>query len=354
MHYRILKFCVGLAYITLLVLTWHFFRGGLDWGFAAGALAVSGFWLLITRWQLGALLRTYFDTLSRLQVLIPFWVGLLLAGTALVSTDNPIIFGLALLLMSWWLYIYVSYRRNRRQFIKQGHGPLPKDCWINPPAEALQPGDLILTSGRMAGRLQESVGHGELVILNPNGMLSAFSCYMQQGAVLNGLAKLCRAWISKGEHYIALRLQAEFTPEQSQRATALACAMIAENQKWREKANRRRQALVARLPLPGSWRLWLLNKIKATGYDWPGLFIGTRAAERWTCIGSCLELYHRLGIKTRQYGTGLLGLGTGLLDPIMPVRFLADPAFRLLTLDNKSQFEQADRNPKVSLQPDPA
>ncbi|MBY0357535.1 MAG: hypothetical protein K2W82_05990 [Candidatus Obscuribacterales bacterium] len=37
-----------------------------------------------------------------------------------------------------------------------------------------------------------------------------------------------------------------------------------------------------------------------------------------------------MGVKTNSYGTGLLGFGTTLFDPIMPVRFLSDPAFQLL------------------------
>ena len=59
--------------------------------------------------------------------------------------------------------------------------------------------------------------------------------------------------------------------------------------------------------------------------------MGRLTQDRWTCIGACLELYRRLGVPTASYGTGLLGFGTTLFDPIMPVRFLSDPAFRLLS-----------------------
>ena len=72
---------------------------------------------------------------------------------------------------------------------------------------------------------------------------------------------------------------------------------------------------------------------------WRAIAVGSRAINRWTCIGACLELYERMGIKTRHYGTGLLGLGTGLLDPIMPVRFLSDPAFKLLDETNKEAYD---------------
>lgn len=57
--------------------------------------------------------------------------------------------------------------------------------------------------------------------------------------------------------------------------------------------------------------------------------------DRWTCIGAWLELYQRLGVQTNAYGTGLLGFGTTLFDPIMPVRFLSDPFFRLLSRETR-------------------
>jgi hypothetical protein len=38
-----------------------------------------------------------------------------------------------------------------------------------------------------------------------------------------------------------------------------------------------------------------------------------------------------MGVQLNYYGTGLLGFGTSLFDPILPVRFLADPAFVLIT-----------------------
>jgi hypothetical protein len=50
------------------------------------------------------------------------------------------------------------------------------------------------------------------------------------------------------------------------------------------------------------------------------------AQDRWTCIGACLDLYERLGVRTNPYGTGLLGFGTTLFDSIMSVRFLSDRA----------------------------
>jgi hypothetical protein len=65
--------------------------------------------------------------------------------------------------------------------------------------------------------------------------------------------------------------------------------------------------------------------------------MGRVTKDHWTCVGACLEVYERLGIKTNQYGTGLFGYGTTLFDPIMPVRFLSDPAFTLLTTNDQTE-----------------
>ena len=45
---RLTKFAVGTANLALIWLTWKFFRGELDWNLAYGALAISGFWLVLT------------------------------------------------------------------------------------------------------------------------------------------------------------------------------------------------------------------------------------------------------------------------------------------------------------------
>jgi len=58
-------------------------------------------------------------------------------------------------------------------------------------------------------------------------------------------------------------------------------------------------------------------------------------------MGACLEVLNRVGVETHEYGTGLLGLGTGLLNPLMPIRLVRDPAYRLLRLSDKDAFEVA-------------
>lgn len=339
MRYRLVKSATTVIYLCLLVLTWLFFDGGLDIRFGLGAVIVSGAWLIVTRAQIGHLLETYYDILSRLEVEIPLVIGMFLAGAAVFAALYEQVKVIAVLEFIAWTVVAIQYRHNRAKYEKQGHGPLPRGCWLSPPAEALMAGDLMLTSGRVATHLHESVGHGEMVIEEPNGDMKSFSSYMKDGLVLNPLNEIARASAESG-YYIILRLNTAWTIEQKDQAAAIAHEMLVENARWRDARNAKRTRFICDLPLPQSTKDWLLVKTKASGYDWLGLFFGRLAKEHWTCIGACLELYRRLGIKTNQYGTGLLGLGSTIFDPIMPVRFLSDPALRMLSLEDKAAFEK--------------
>lgn len=339
---RLTKFAVGTANLALIWLTWKFFRGELDWNLAYGALAISGFWLVLTAVRLRELFQTYFDTFSRLRVRVPLFTGLICSALSLYASHDATITWLAVAELVGWLGVYLGYRYTRKQFETVGHGPLPKGAWVNPPVDAIPNLSLVLTSGRIATRVHESVGHGEVPVDMPSGERIAFSSYMEKGVVLNPLSAIANAKVTRG-HYIVLKLKQGVTPEQAARAAVIVAELKAINVAWRDEMNGKRLALIGRLPLPSSWRAWLEKKTYITGYDWPGLLIGTRSKVRWTCIGVCLELYERLGIKTNKYGTGFLGLGTGFLNPIMPVRFLADPAFELLTTADQAAYESARR-----------
>jgi hypothetical protein len=338
MLYRLKKVATSFAYLALIWLTWEWFHGNLSWGFSLSCVLVSAFWGVLTASELGHLFRTYFDTFSRLKMTIPITLGVVMSGLALWQGvfELQVVAGVEL---AAWLTIYVLYRRNRRQYQIQGHGPLPKGAWVNPPVEALTGNlELILTSGNMANRLRETVGHGEVAVKMPDGTVYLLSSYMEKGTVLQEASRVAGSLASKG-HYIVLRLNATLTDDQKAMIPHLVKVLLAQNEAWRCQAQAGRDRLIDRLPLPASWKEKLRAKFRVTGYDWVGLFAGQRHTDHWTCVGVCLEFYHRLGVKTNDYGTGLLGLGTGLLDPIMPVRFLSDPAFRLLTEDDKREFE---------------
>ncbi len=330
-YYRFLKGTESAAYFVLLWLTWRYLDDELPWRLAIGATALSGAWWGVTFARMTHLLKTYFDVLSRLEFTIPATLGTLLAVFGIYAGGQPPVRIAAASVLVLWIGLCLRYRANRRRYVRQGHGPLPTGCWLSPPADALRPGDLILASGRVATHLRESVGHGETVVPQPAEALQSFSSYMDRGALIHPVAAFTATVRGQHGHYIVLRLRRALTAEQQQRAGEIARAMVDENRYWSERVNRRRRRILERLPLPKRSRDALLAAAHTSGYDWVGLFMGRLAAHRWTCIGGCLELYRRLGVQTDHYGTGLFGFGTTLFDPIMPVRLLSDPAFRVLS-----------------------
>jgi hypothetical protein len=228
------------------------------------------------------------------------------------------------------------------RFMKTGHGLLPEGTWVNPPAAVLQSGDLILTSGRMADTMEQAIGHGEVAVPNADGKMVLLSSYMEKGTVINDAERILRILVKRGEHYIVLRLVKPLSADQVKRGNAIAQGMLAENIGWRDEWNARRIAFINGLPLPASWKAKLVTKTKwtTTGYDWIGLFIGFKTRNRWTCIAACAEWYARLRVPMRHYGTGLLGVGTGLLDPIQPQRFMSDKNLHLLNDADRAEFEK--------------
>lgn len=327
-YYGWLKALNTLGYFSVIYLSWLFFTDRLSWHIPVGCVILNAGWLLITRIKISHLLQTFFDVLSRIETIVPIVCGLLVSVVVLISPALPIVHYIAIAQMLGWVGIYLRYRANRIYFERKGHGLVPRGTWINPPAEVMRPGDLILTSGNVAKLLHETVGHAETVLKMPDGSMKLFSSYMDRGAFLHDLDVV--TILHEHGDYILLHLNRPWTDEQSFKAAAIAEEMIADNQAWAANENRKYNALIDKLPLSLARKDTLRKWFHVTGYDWFGTFLGRRAPNRWTCIAAGLELYHRMGVETGMYGTGLLGFGTTIFDPIMPVRFLSDPAFRLV------------------------
>ncbi|MBU6451101.1 MAG: hypothetical protein KGS72_04930 [Cyanobacteria bacterium REEB67] len=332
-YFGLIKATNTISYCAVLLLTWRFVTHHLDWKLSTGCVVLSAAWLLLTRIKVDHLLQTYFDILSRLEVQLPVFLGATLSVVALFSRAyHPYFHVAAVGELACWVYIYILYRRNQKRFKKQGYGPVPVNTWVNPPASILRAGDLLLTSGNIARELHESVGHAEMVLEMPDGSKMLFSSYMEKGTKIHPIHELT----DKGDktHYIGLHLKNPWNEEQKARAAAIAEEMVAANEKWAAEENARIDKRIDFLPLPADWKAYLKAHIKTSGYDWFGTFMGRTTENRWTCIGSALVLYHLMGVKTNHYGTGLLGYGTTMLDPILPVRFLSDPALELITKDD--------------------
>jgi len=326
LYFVLHKAATTLAYLALFWLTIRFFRGRLDVQFAMGCTLLSALWCLLIVFKLSHFLQTYYDVFSRLELLLPCVFGVCLALVSLFGHSTHVIkFANGAALLAWG-GVYSKYLANRKKFIQQGHGPLPHGTWVNPPPNAMAPGDLILTSGAVATGLHESVGHAAAVVKN-GGQLYALSSHMDSGCTLEPLADVLGE--VKG-FYILLKPTEHIDQDKSQLLTNLAQHMIKQNIAWKTQRNRGWKRLIIGLPLPDASKKRLLKLYHCTGYDWLGMFMGRVQKDRWTCIGAALELYHRAGIQTNPYGTGLLGFGTTLFDPIMPVRFLNDPAFKLV------------------------
>lgn len=330
-YYAFTKAANTVGYFFLLNLTWRFFTGHLDWQLANGCVIISAAWLILTRIKADHLLQTYFDVLSRIEMQLPVVTGFGLSAVALFSRAHPIDRYAAIAEIFGWIYIYNVYRANMSRFKRQGFGPVPLNTWVSPPASALIGGDLILTSGNIAKQLHESVGHAEMVLEQPDGQKVLFSSYMDKGTRIHPLEELTGPGY-KG-HYVALRLKEPWTDQQKSEAFTIAQSMVETNHQWAAKEKARLDGIVDALPLRHDTKEWAKNLalLRTSGYDWFGTFMGRVAKDRWTCIGACIELYRRMGVPLNFYGTGLLGFGTTLFDPILPVRFLSDPALVLIT-----------------------
>jgi hypothetical protein len=347
-YYAFTKAANTIGYFSLVYLTWRFLTGHLDWQLANGCVLLSAAWLFLTRIKAEHLLQTYFDILSRIEMQLPVVAGFGLSAVALFSRAHPFDRYGAIVEIFGWIYIYYVYRTNAHKFKKQGFGPVPLNTWVSPPAKALEAGDLILTSGNIAKQLHESVGHAEMVLQMPDGKKVLFSSYMDKGASIHPLEDLTGP--SYKGHYVALKLKAPWNDEQKAEATRVAQSMVETNHTWADKENVKLDEVIAVLPFPDGWKKKLKTVFKVTGYDWFGTFMGRVAKDRWTCIGACIELYRRMGVPLNYYGTGLLGFGTTFFDPILPVRFLSDPALILITNSSEEQKDSKDQKSPITRQ----
>jgi hypothetical protein len=333
-YFVVSKALTTIAYIAMAVLTWRFFRGRLDLPFAGGCTLLSACWCFVTRIKMAHFLQTYFDVFSRLELIIPSILGILLCLAALFTRHSyPVVHWVDGFILLCWIAIQARWYLNKKKYVKQGYGPVPIGTWVSPPASEMASGDLILTNGAVARRLHESVGHAATVVEMPDGM-RGISSHMDRGCTLEPLSAVL------GEvqgHYLLLKLAHPLkTPAEIERFGKLAQQMVDENQNWAKERNASWQRWVDGLGVSDALKERLKKAYRCTGYDWFGMFYGRLAPYRWTCIGASTELYKRAGIKTNPYGTGLLGFGTTLFDPIMPVRFLNDPAF-VLAMEPKAK-----------------
>lgn len=320
-----------LSFLLSAFLIWFFATRETGLGPAGSCLALSTVAIAVTFVQLSCLLRGYGSIYSRLQTLAAFGWGTALSLVALFTAQTEWhLAGGAISLLVWGYAIW-RYNVQKSKFVSVGSGPLRADVWVSPPADALEAGDVLCTSGRVANWLRQSTGHTENVIPF-DGRLQLFSSWFETGPCINEVARICKP--SDRNHYVVLRRREPLTQDQLARMEQSAKDMLAENQVFiaRTKARRAR--------MPRFLADFLNRKFPATGYDWVGAYSGRIAKDRWTCTGVHLTLMRRCGIATPRLGVGLFGLGTGFGDILNTEDLASDRGLRYLTLADKLAYEQ--------------
>ena len=350
MKINIIKLLTGLSYIWLLRLTWLWFHGQLDWQFAGGFLVISGLWLGLTVVNLRKRLQAFYDNFARLSILLPIWLGVGISITGFIFADSFALHVVAVALLTGWRVVYLLYRRTRAQYEKAGHGLLPEGAWINVPPEAYEDGDITLTAGFVATDLKNSVGHGEVTVVDYKAQPPAFysfSSYMGTGAIINKLEDIANPARESGL-YIVLRPNKTLSEAQKACGYPLAVTMCDDNALWRHLMQTRVNWCFDHLPFNKTpFMLKLRQKCHVSGYDWLGLITGRVPTDHWICIVAALEHSRRRSIKTARYGLGLLGLGTGWFDATNPDYVLSDPNYRLLTVADQKIWK-AKKQPAMA------
>ncbi len=337
MLYRLQKFVVGSLHVALLAGLLLTVFGASPLGFANSLVGLSLGWLLLARFQLPEARQSFEDRMARRLVFIPLILAAASAVLAILLDPISQLALVGLLELAAASLIHLSYRQGGKAYLRVGSGYLPARAWLNMPFKAIQVGDLILTDGRMARRSRNSMGHSELVLADAKGKLIVFSSWIETGAVVHTLRALIAQEQKIKENYIVLRLNQPLNAEQIAEAYKVVERMLAANEVWKEKVSAYRKSWYEWLPMPAGLRAWLLKYGLSTGYDVIGKYWGGERKDRWSCMAANLYVLRAVGVPMGEYGTGAFGI-CGEVNPMLPIRFLKDPAYRLLTLDDESEF----------------
>jgi hypothetical protein len=334
MRNKITKFCTLLSVVWTTLFVWSWTHHQLALPLSSGCLTLSTLWLAVTAINLRKKLQTFADRFSRIAILTQIWLGSAITLAAYLTADSEPLAIAAYASLAAWAGIYLLYRFTRSRYAKAGHGLLPKDAWINPPAEVYQDGDITLTSGRIAQKLQNSVGHGEITVgdySSPEPELYSFSSYMESGTVINKLSYIANP-ANEGGLYIVMRPRVPLTEAQKLSGLPLAKVMCEQDAAWRDRTQARVNWLFDHLPFnKTNLMLKLRQKFHVSGYDWLGLVSGRVPADHWICIVAALEHSRRRGIKTAHYSKAWG-------EPTNPDAVLSDPNYRLLTTTDQKNW----------------
>lgn len=333
---RLRKMLTFVTHALFLYIVWYSVSRHTGYSVGTICLTLGSTLVVATLPQFIFLLRTYSNIFSRLQMRTDIILGIPLAAAAVYFGPDLLVRAGGIASIVAWVVMYYEWRKRAAVFEKQGTGPLRADTWVNVDAEAIKAGDMILTSGRMAALMRQSVGHTEICIPY-EGRLVLFSSWFETGACINEVARICKP--SDRNHYIVRRPVTPWTLTQLIAAEAVANVMLEQNRAAAERIRLRRERM------PRMICDFFNRKWAPTGYDWKGIYNGKRRFDRWTCSGIFLEVCWRIGVDigNEQLGAGIAGLNTGWLDPLNAEDLRGLKTWRTLTHSDRALFECEQR-----------
>jgi len=341
MRYRIKEALTLGSYALMGWLVWQWWHGGLSWQLTSTCLVIAGLHLCVIGINLRERLEAFADTISRLTILVPLWVGVVFSVLGWLFARTLSLKLAASGVLVAFAVVYLIYRGVRAHYQKVGHGMLPVGkrgpVWMCPPPKAAKDGDIGIYDGFVGKSLHDTGGHGGVVIQDySTGQKYLFTTLMQTGAIIQNLDD-----VSKGT-YFYLRPINDLTEVTKLLGYPSAERMVEQSTAWCAKRRAMWNRLFDRLPFSSSKLItglrtkWLS---KVTGYDWMGLLFGRVPFDHWICIVGAEEHSRRRGIKTARSGAGFFW---GFGNPRNPIFKIADKYYRPVDEQDRLEFLAAE------------
>ena len=297
-----------LSAYALLFLSLVFSSGNALFGLSYSnfCLLCSGLWLLRTMMELSQLLDEYVDTRKQRRLKIAITFGTAAALLSMAPLKEPLMFPAAVGVLCSWITIISCVIATHTRFRKVERGLVPKETWIDPPADVFQPGDVIGTTGVWWEPHHQAFAHCELVSYTSNSALisnkamseeewqhylnlhkgrplCASSCSMEYGTYLHSCQDvlqncLKQTHLKEGhERWFCARLtdigrrdlEAAWGPNWQEKLTEFVDKKAETNKLTRRMETRRRQRIIKNLPLLSQrHKDYLCELVRASGYNW--------------------------------------------------------------------------------------
>lgn len=343
MVFRISKFIAGTGHLVLTIALIMAVLGYAGEHFAQWLVNISIWGASFTLLLFPYYLERLEDRQSKRMIFIPMFANVPLAIIALVLANSTMVIIIANVSLIIWLAIYLRTRARFKAYFPFHRGHLPNGIWMNPPVQALQPGDIILCHGPMADKCRNAVGHADLVLDGKGGKLHIFSSMIESGTIYKTARALLRSYEKGPYPWVIMRLRTPLSEEQNELTKKVREEMMDDNKAWTTQAQAWTERFIKVLWLPAKCKAYLLKRWMPTGYDQFGKFWGGERKNRWTCVAAALHLLRKAGVPVDDYGTGAFGL-IGEFNPVIPVRVMQDSAYRWLTEEDQRVFTESQDN----------